>query len=348
MNAFPEFRAFERSLRRFIREFYNDPFFLYFDMPAFKLSRMLDLSHQPRFALPPVETERPTPKRKASKPKRGKRKRTQEDEALARSGNSENSAVDAQSPKRLKTETDETLKRWEEESRMDWLTAKVNISDVGNAIEISAFLPGLDKNDLQIEVEQHEGRNVMLLSAKKLQKASLQNEAFYRVSESYGTFTKYIPLPKSVDPTTITASFENQKLVVRVPKGPQSTPTKIAISDKNTNTSSSNRNDKNSASAEKSAVESATQQSGSDHSAQSDKTNACPTASSQDVVTTASNNRTTSETNQSAEKMRDTPTEKTAEATNVTTPEVTTHPTTTLPILTPLKKDEVKIEDAVN
>jgi hypothetical protein len=166
MNLFSEFRAFERSLRRFIREFYNDPFFSYFDIPALKFSQMLDWASRPRYALPPIEKEPSPPRQNKRKKSKGKRKRTlQEEEATVNPSNISSpiqnpqttqntlaSVADTSSPlppqKKLKTETEDALKKWEEDSRMEWLTAKVSVSDTGNAIEISAYLPGLEKDDL--------------------------------------------------------------------------------------------------------------------------------------------------------------------------------------------------------
>jgi HSP20 family molecular chaperone IbpA len=165
MNFFSEFRAFERSLRRFIREFYNDPFFSYFDIPALKLSQMLDWTTKPRYALPPIEKEPSPPRHNKRKKSKGKRKRPlQEEDSAVNTSNLSSPIQSTQSTqstlafvadtplsppqKKMKTETEDALKKWEEDSRMDWLTAKVSVSDTGNAIEISAYLPGLDKDDL--------------------------------------------------------------------------------------------------------------------------------------------------------------------------------------------------------
>lgn len=168
-DLFATFRPMERSLRRFIREFYNDPFF-HFEIPTFYyFPRMLEFEEGPPLTtpppppLPPLTTTPPPrhllpPKTKGKKvQKKQGRKRLREEEPSETNAttatNNDNTLAVVGTPqtKKAKAETEtptQSLMKLDSDMRMEWLSARVSINDVGKMIEISAFLPGLEKNDL--------------------------------------------------------------------------------------------------------------------------------------------------------------------------------------------------------
>ncbi len=55
------------------------------------------------------------------------------------------------------------------------------------------------------------------------------DSAYHLVERSYGAFTRSFRLPKGVDESKISASFEHGVLAVRIPKAALPQPKKIAI-----------------------------------------------------------------------------------------------------------------------
>lgn len=97
----------------------------------------------------------------------------------------------------------------------------VDVVDTGKAIEVSAELPGLDKDDIQLSVEQ----GSLKLEGEKKQESKSEEEGCYRTERYYGRFERVVPLPSDVDTNAAEAKFDKGVLKVVFPKtngGPQS------------------------------------------------------------------------------------------------------------------------------
>jgi len=91
---------------------------------------------------------------------------------------------------------------------------QVDVRETENALVVHAELPGLKKED--INVDFHDG--VLTLSGEKSQKKKEANERYHRVERSYGKFVRSFALPAGFDSQNISASFDNGVLELTVPK----------------------------------------------------------------------------------------------------------------------------------
>ncbi|MDU8945791.1 Hsp20/alpha crystallin family protein [Ovoidimarina sediminis] len=104
----------------------------------------------------------------------------------------------------------------------------IDIHETDNAIELTAELPGLNEDDVEIELKN--GR----LTLRGEKKVTYEGSGDLRVNErSYGSFTRAMTLPETVDSEKITAEFDKGVLHITMPKTePQDPSRKIKVSSK--------------------------------------------------------------------------------------------------------------------
>ena len=92
----------------------------------------------------------------------------------------------------------------------------VDVVEDQKGFTISAELPGMDKSDVSIKIEE----DFLVISGEK-KKEDVKEDAehhYKRVERVYGTFSRQFRLPENVDRGGITASFENGVLRVTLQK----------------------------------------------------------------------------------------------------------------------------------
>ena len=92
--------------------------------------------------------------------------------------------------------------------------------DDGEALRITAELPGMDREDLQTTIED----GALLLRGEKKQDIRSEENGSYRLERAYGAFMRSIPLPDGVDVDHVDAKFERGLLTLRLPKTGSSQP----------------------------------------------------------------------------------------------------------------------------
>lgn len=102
---------------------------------------------------------------------------------------------------------------------------RVDIYDTKDAFMIKAELPGVDKNDIKVDVD---GRLLTLRGERKSEKEDKDN-AFYRREMFFGSFERTFTLPEAVDPTAIKAEYKDGILHLEVPKPEERKPRQIEI-----------------------------------------------------------------------------------------------------------------------
>ena len=90
---------------------------------------------------------------------------------------------------------------------------QMEVRQRGNEIVICADLPGINPNDVEIEVEN----GVLTISGERRQNTEDQGEGFYRTERSYGSFTRSLALPEGVNEEQVNARFDHGVLEVTVP-----------------------------------------------------------------------------------------------------------------------------------
>jgi HSP20 family protein len=91
---------------------------------------------------------------------------------------------------------------------------RLDISETEKEVTISAELPGMEPQDINIAID----RGILTISGEKEAEKEEKGKRFYRVERSYGSFHRAIPLPNEVDEDKIDAKFKRGVLKVRLPK----------------------------------------------------------------------------------------------------------------------------------
>ena len=96
----------------------------------------------------------------------------------------------------------------------------VNIKELDSQFEIELAVPGMKKDDFEIEVEDG------VLSISSIQEEEQVNEKgkFTRREFSYSSFRRSFTLPDSVNPTKIDATYKEGVLLVLLPKHKEAQP----------------------------------------------------------------------------------------------------------------------------
>ena len=112
----------------------------------------------------------------------------------------------------------------EEVSNRTWMPP-VDIQETEEAYRLTAELPGLTKDDINITLEN----NVLRLTGERKFEKDVKEDGYHRVERTYGTFARAFTLPSQVNHDKVEAAFENGLLTITVPKAEQAKPRKIAI-----------------------------------------------------------------------------------------------------------------------
>jgi len=110
-----------------------------------------------------------------------------------------------------------------------WLPA-VDVFDTQEAVVLKAELPGMDPDDIQIEVED----NVLTIKGERKFEEEVDEERYYRVERRFGSFQRSLALPQGVKADEIAAAYEDGILTLTVPKAPERKPQRIAVKAKKT------------------------------------------------------------------------------------------------------------------
>ena len=104
-------------------------------------------------------------------------------------------------------------------------TPPVDIFEKDSNLVIRAELPGVDKKDIDVRIEN----GVLTLHGERKQETTINEENAYRMERVYGTFTRSFSLPTTVDPSKINALFKDGILELMVPKLETAKPKRIEI-----------------------------------------------------------------------------------------------------------------------
>jgi len=123
---------------------------------------------------------------------------------------------------------DRTLRRRGEEEEglisRAWAPA-VDIYETDEKMVIKAELPGLRKEDVDIEVRD----NTLTLRGERKFEKEIRRENYHRVERAYGSFQRSFTLPSTVKQEAIEAAFKDGILEISLPKAEEAKPKQIKI-----------------------------------------------------------------------------------------------------------------------
>ena len=101
----------------------------------------------------------------------------------------------------------------------------MDLVETDGALVLRADLPGLGRDDVEIEVKD----DVLTVSGERRSEHEERADGHYRVERAFGRFSRSLSLPKGVDADSIGADFTDGVLEIRIPKPEERRPHRVAI-----------------------------------------------------------------------------------------------------------------------
>lgn len=112
----------------------------------------------------------------------------------------------------------------EDISMCEWKPS-VDIYETEEGIVIKAELPGVNKEDVSVEVKN----NILTLKGERFVDKEIDEDKYYRRERCFGTFHRTFTLQNTVLPDKIKAKFRNGVLEIEVPKPEEEKPRQISV-----------------------------------------------------------------------------------------------------------------------
>lgn len=109
------------------------------------------------------------------------------------------------------------------------LVPNIEIAETDKAIEVTAEMPGLERKDVDISLEDD---TLTIGGEKKVEQGTDggKNDKNVQHSErSYGVFLRVLQLPPGIDPSSVQATMANGVLKITIPKPAKPQPKKIEV-----------------------------------------------------------------------------------------------------------------------
>ncbi|HEU5360470.1 MAG TPA: Hsp20/alpha crystallin family protein [Candidatus Deferrimicrobiaceae bacterium] len=113
----------------------------------------------------------------------------------------------------------------EEGLRSGMWTPAVDIYETNDSVVVKAELPGVEKDQISVEVKD----GILSLRGERKFEKEVKEESYHRIERSYGNFQRSFSLPVSVDQDKVTARFKDGVLEVKLPKKEQAKPKQIHV-----------------------------------------------------------------------------------------------------------------------
>lgn len=106
----------------------------------------------------------------------------------------------------------------------DWSPA-VDISEDDEAYLIRAELPGVNRDDVKVQVND----GVLTLQGERKSEKEEKGKKVHRVERFYGNFMRSFTLPDNVDEENINADYKDGILTLKLPKSEKAKPRSIDV-----------------------------------------------------------------------------------------------------------------------
>ena len=107
----------------------------------------------------------------------------------------------------------------------NWVPA-VDIEETPETLRVIAELPGMKREDIQVEFEN----GMLTIRGQRAREEEKKEKNFHRVERSFGSFARAFRLPATVDAERISATYEDGVLKLEMPKREESKARRILIS----------------------------------------------------------------------------------------------------------------------
>ncbi len=112
--------------------------------------------------------------------------------------------------------TDLAPSKWFKDENESFVPS-VNVKEKDKEIVVTAELPGMDADDIDISITD----DVLTLRGEKKEEKEEKEGDYYYHELNYGSFHRDIPLPAEVETDKVKAEFKKGVLKIRLPKKPE-------------------------------------------------------------------------------------------------------------------------------
>ena len=101
----------------------------------------------------------------------------------------------------------------------------IDLRESDDSYVLTADLPGVEKDDIKVELAD----GVLTIAGERRAESAQAQEGYQRIERASGSFTRSLTLPKGTDPASLTATYVNGVLTVRIPKPVELAPHRVEI-----------------------------------------------------------------------------------------------------------------------
>jgi HSP20 family protein len=113
---------------------------------------------------------------------------------------------------------------------MQTFMPQFEIRETNDSYIFKADMPGIRDEDLDITMAQ----NRLTVSGHREMEQRDDNDRYYAIERSYGSFTRTFTLPTDIDPARVDAELRDGVLTLKVPKSPEQQPKKVQVKSSST------------------------------------------------------------------------------------------------------------------
>jgi HSP20 family protein len=110
-------------------------------------------------------------------------------------------------------------------SMSDW-TPSADISETDTAYLIKAEIPGVNKEDVKVTIQD----GMLTIRGERKMEKEEKDKKFHRIERSYGSFMRSFRLPEDADESGVKAEFKDGMLNVTLGKSAKAKPKAINVS----------------------------------------------------------------------------------------------------------------------
>ena len=118
-----------------------------------------------------------------------------------------------------------------------WAPA-IDVLEKEDRFVVKVELPGVKEEDVNVTVSG----STLTIEGEKKAESEVKKKGYYYSETSYGSFSRSITIPPTVDASKIEASYDKGVLEITIPKTPEVKPKKIAVAAKKKEAASKKEN----------------------------------------------------------------------------------------------------------
>lgn len=107
-------------------------------------------------------------------------------------------------------------------------TLALDMYETEDAVVVKTAVPGVKSDDIDITISG----NTLSISGETKVEEEVKEDNYIRRERRYGSFSRSVVLPESVNPDEAEASFEDGILTLSIPKAPEAKPKVIKVKSK--------------------------------------------------------------------------------------------------------------------